>query len=82
MPLFRDQTASPYDEQGRLRLECWYCGLTIKYEAPDPCAVVLVANWGDAEAEREQQFFAHAECFRRSGSGQYLEILDPDSDDD
>jgi hypothetical protein len=44
----------------------------------DPCAVVLVANWGDADRERTQQFFAHAECFRKSGSGEELYILGPD----
>jgi hypothetical protein len=52
----------------------------IAYEGFDPCAVILVANWGDKEQEREQQFFAHAECFRKSGSGTDLYILDPDFD--
>jgi hypothetical protein len=68
----------PFDAEGRLRLQCWYCGEEIAYEGFDPCAVVLVANWGDKEREREQQFFAHGECFRKSGSGNALEIFDAD----
>jgi hypothetical protein len=67
-----------YDEEGRLRLGCWYCGERVAYEGDDPCAVILVANWGDENRERSQQFFAHAECFRKSGSGSDLHILDPD----
>ena len=69
---------SPFDSEGRLRLQCWYCQEQIAYEGPNPCAVILVVNWGDKEHEREQQFFAHAECFRKSGSGTDLYILDPD----
>ena len=66
-----------FDEEGRLRLHCWYCN-RIAYEGDDPCAVILVASWGDEARERSQQFFAHAECFRKSGSGTDLYILDPD----
>ena len=66
------------DAEGRLRLQCWYCREQIAYEGFDPCAVILVVNWGDKEQEREQQFFAHAECFRKSGSGTDLYVLDPE----
>jgi hypothetical protein len=66
------------DAEGRLRLQCWYCREQIAYEDFDPCAVILVVNWGDNEQEREQQFFAHAECFRKSGSGTDLYVLDPE----
>jgi len=61
-----------------LRLQCWYCRQQIAHEESDPCAVILVASWGDQERQRSQQFFAHAECFRRSGSGTDIHILDPD----
>jgi hypothetical protein len=91
MPLFRRReqakdtsrpagVPSPIDPEGRLRLQCWYCGEEIAYQGFDPCAVVLVANWDDESRQREQQFFAHAECFRRSGSGEELHILEPDVD--
>ncbi len=66
------------DSKGRLRLQCWYCGDTIRYEGFDPCAVVLITNWDDPSRSAEQQFFAHAECFRRSGSGSDMYILDED----
>lgn len=69
---------SPFDPEGRLRLQCWYCQSEIEYQGFDPCAVVLIANWADEGRQREQQFFAHADCFRRSGSGNELHILDPD----
>ena len=69
---------SPFDTGGRLRLQCWYCEEEIEYQGFDPCAVVFIANWGCEGHEREQQFFAHAECFRKSGSGSELHILDPD----
>ena len=71
---------SPFDAEGRLRLQCWYCKEQIAHESPDPCAVILVVNWSDEESEREQQFFAHAECSRKSDSGTDLYILDPDFD--
>jgi len=91
MPLFRRNRAhgstsqgsdlpSPLDATGRLRLQCWYCEEEIEYDGFDPCAVILVVNWADKEMEREQQFFAHAECFRQSGSGKDLYVLDPDFD--
>ena len=70
--------ARAFNAEGRLRLQCWYCTEEIEYGGLDPCAVILVASWGDEEREREQQFFAHAECFRKSGSGTDLYILDPD----
>lgn len=34
----------------------------------------------DERRERSQQVFAHAECFRKSGLGTNLYILDPASD--
>jgi len=59
--------------------QCWYCEKPIAREGFDPCAVILVANWADGPGhQREQQFFAHAECFRQSGSGADLYALDPD----
>jgi len=66
------------DAEGRLRVQCWYCKEQIAYEGLDPCAVILVANWGDTGNQREQQFFAHADCFRKSGSSTDLYVLDPD----
>jgi hypothetical protein len=63
-----------------LRLQCWYCGEQIAYEGFDPCAVILVTNWAGPEKDkqREQQFFAHADCFRKSGSGEDLYVFDDD----
>jgi hypothetical protein len=72
------QIPSPFDELGRLRLQCWYCGEGIEYRGFDPCAVIIVSNWDDEEKQREQQFWAHAECFRRSGSGTNLYVFDDD----
>ena|ERR1700730_3866214 len=69
---------SPIAEEGRLRVQCWYCGKSVEYSGFDPCAVILVTNWADEGSQREQQFFAHADCFRRSGSGSDLYILEPD----
>ena len=70
--------SSVFDDEGRLRLRCWYCEKTIQYVGFDPCAVILVANWADEGQKREQQFFAHAECFRKSGSGSDLYLFDED----
>jgi hypothetical protein len=77
-----DERLEPFtDEQGQLRVQCWYCEEEIRYEGFDPCAVILVTNWaGPDDEQREQQFFAHAECFTKSGSGADLSILDPDFD--
>jgi hypothetical protein len=80
LAFFATEDAPPFDVEGRLRLQCWYCSEQIAHESPDPCAVILVVNWGDERNERSQQFFAHAECFRKSGSGTDLYILDPDFD--
>jgi hypothetical protein len=85
VPIFRrnrqrDVILSPVDEAGRLRVQCWYCGQEIDYEGPDPCAVIFVTNWAEPTKQREQQFFAHAECFRKSGSGTDLYVLDDDFD--
>jgi hypothetical protein len=43
---------------------------------------VFIANWADEEDQPEQQFFAHAECFRRSGSGKDLYLFDDDFEQD
>jgi hypothetical protein len=74
-----DSPPTPFDDEGRLRVQCLYCAEGIAYEGIDPCAVVLVMNWG-YEDEREQQFFAHAECFRKSAGGGYMESLDENFD--
>jgi hypothetical protein len=59
--------------------QCWYCEQPIAREGFDPCAVILVASWAERPGrQREQQFFAPADCFRRSGSGADLYALDPD----
>jgi hypothetical protein len=55
------EAASAFDEEGRIRLQYWYCEKQIAYQGFDPCAVVFIANWADEEEQREQQFFAHAE---------------------
>jgi hypothetical protein len=46
---------------------CAFCGETVDtLVALDPCALIVVANWrGAEEAQREQQFFAHANCLLR-----------------
>jgi hypothetical protein len=82
MGLFR-RKRHPLDEQvqralaeGRISYECWYCTESIEETGFDPCAVIIVANWIDEENQREQQFFAHAECFRRSGSGSDLYVFE------
>jgi hypothetical protein len=91
LPLFRRRVApkppdldvsSAFDDQGRLRLQCWYCEEEIAYEGFDPCAVILVTNWAEESKHREQQFFAHADCFRQSGSGKDLYIFDDDFEQD
>jgi hypothetical protein len=81
-PVRPDALPSAIGADGNLRLQCWYCEQEIAYEGYDPCAVILVTNWaGESRArQREQQFFAHAECFRSSGSGSDLYILAPDFD--
>ena len=71
---------SPIDESGRLRVACWYCEEAIEYDGFDPCAVILVTNWAEESKQREQQFFAHADCFRTSGSGTDLYVLEDDFD--
>jgi hypothetical protein len=87
MPLFRrkrddalsdatDRLLANLDAGGRLPVQCWYCEEQIEYEGFDPCAVVIVANWASDEKPREQQFFAHAACFRNSGSGKELFIFE------
>lgn len=68
---------SPVNAGGQLRLQCWYCEEEIEHTGFDPCAVIFVANWAQEGKEREQQFFAHAACFRKSGSGTELYVLDP-----
>jgi len=73
---------SPIDEDGRLRVQCWYCEKSIECRGFDPCAIILVTNWADEESQRKQQFFAHADCFRKSGSGSDLYALEPDFDED
>ena len=70
-----------FDADGRLRVACWYCGDEVRHEGFDPCAVVLITNWDDEAKAREQQFFAHVECFRKSGSGTDLYILEDDFDE-
>jgi hypothetical protein len=38
---------------------------TAKDGPVDPCALIVVSNWLGGEADqREQQFFAHADCLR------------------
>lgn len=78
-PVDRDVPGvSHLDEQGRLRVQCWYCQREIEYAGLDRCEVIIVANWAEEGRQKEQQFFAHAECFRRSGSGSDLYVFDDD----
>ena len=75
----KDRSSAPWaDAEGRLRVRCWYCEKQIAYEGFDPCAVILVTNWAEERRQREQQFFAHAKCFRESGSGTDLYIFEDD----
>jgi hypothetical protein len=47
--------------------QCCFCGEGISESAVDPCAIVLVGNWGGPEANQaEQQFFCHVECFKKA----------------
>ena len=62
-------------------MQCWFCEQTVAYEGFDPCAVLLIANWADESRQQSQQFFAHVECFRQSGSGD-LYLLDPEDEED
>jgi hypothetical protein len=43
---------------------CAFCGETVEtLVGLDPCLLIVVGNWrGTEEAQREQQFFAHANC--------------------
>lgn len=44
---------------------CAFCGQGVERRGVDPCALVVIANWGAPSAQqREQQFFAHADCLR------------------
>jgi len=44
---------------------CAICGQEVETLGVDPCALVVVANWrAPSGQQREQQFFAHAECPR------------------
>ena len=66
-------------------MSCWYCELAIEYHGFDPCAVILVANWADERSQREQQFFAHAECLRarlHPDVAPLARVLDADWDGD
>ncbi len=76
------------DERGDLRIECWYCEQEIAISGVDPCAVALTTRWLEPDHSRmSQEFYCHAECFRRSGSGKNLHVLEleleesPPSDD-
>jgi hypothetical protein len=47
--------------------QCCFCGEGISESAADPCAIVLVGNWGGTEEEQaEQQFFCHVACFKKA----------------
>ncbi|QXG76971.1 hypothetical protein KUM42_05425 [Modestobacter sp. L9-4] len=44
---------------------CAFCGADADGGPVDPCAFVVVARWQEPlPDQREQQFFAHAECLR------------------
>jgi hypothetical protein len=44
---------------------CAFCGQGVETQSVDPCALVVVANWrAPGDQQREQQFFAHADCLR------------------
>lgn len=48
-----------------LKYQCMFCGGAIQPES-GVCAVILVTNWAGPQDEQvEQQFFCHADCFRR-----------------
>lgn len=52
-----------------MEYECCICKETVSAAAGarfDPCALLLIANYEEAiEAQKEQQFFCHFECFRQ-----------------
>ncbi len=54
--------------------------LAINSEGFDPCALVIVTNaFGPREAQREQEFPCHIECFRRIiDDDSLMYILEPD----
>jgi len=75
MPLFR-RKRHPLDEQvqqavaeGRITYQCVYCKEGIEPAGFDPCAVIVVTNFDDENAGREQVLFAHEDCIRQSGLG-------------
>jgi len=65
---------------------CAFCADTAEGGPVDHCALIVVARWRGAEPEqREQQFFAHAECLRarlRPDVAPLARVLDVDWDGD
>jgi hypothetical protein len=61
---------------------CAFCGEAVETTGVDPCALVVVAGWrGDEEAQREQQFFSHADCLRvrlHPDVSAHADVLDAD----
>lgn len=59
----------------KLQYACCFCGEGIgdsaeRFHRLDPCAVVLIGNWQQPEAEQaEQQFFCHLSCFKKAVEG-------------
>jgi hypothetical protein len=60
---------------------CAFCGEDAEGAEIDPCAVIVVARWREpADRQREQQFFAHAQCLRdrlHPDAAAVADVLDP-----
>ena len=67
-----------------LKYQCCFCGLGVsaneKSSELDPCSIILIGHYERPQAEqKEQQFFGHFECFRKSIKDEsYLYINEPD----
>ena len=65
-----------------IQYACCFCKETVGQEGHllDPCSIVLVSNLNlKREAQKEQQFFCHFECFRNLiNDDGILYIAEPD----
>jgi hypothetical protein len=65
---------------------CAFCGEVAEGGPVDPCALIVVARWRTpGPDQREQQFFAHAECLRarlHPDVAPLARVLDADWDGD
>jgi hypothetical protein len=83
-PLHDMATGAPCDDPPVTPhpLMCAFCAETVETAGVDPCALVVVTSWwAPEEAQREQQFFCHADCLRNRLHPKvavHAEVLDAD----